>query len=375
MRILHISSEPPGDKSGGQLVVKESLYALKQISEIDYIGPEIDTNEVTKFIENKYYIKPKRSFLGIIKGILTLSLSSYYESFNNKIREIDINSYDLIYMEFSKWLFVAKYIKKNKKRLVIRLHNIEKDYSYNIYKMNKTLKNYLAYLYYSYIERNIIKSADKVIVLTDKDKNKLKNIYKNQINEKDIVVMPVCVKKRSEIQHSIDKKNVNLLVTGSLWYGPNYEGIKWFIEKVWEDVREKCNLYIVGSKPNEELISIVQNDPKIILIQNPEDTKEYFELADIYISPIFNGAGMKVKNAEAMSFALPIVGTNHSFIGYERSINLHYLANTREEFINSINMHINKEKNNIIKQRNNICNDFNNKYNVEECHTYIKNIF
>ena len=62
---------------------------------------------------NYILLKRKRSFLGIIKGILTLSLSSYYESFNNKIREIDINSYDLIYMEFSKWLFVAKYIKTN----------------------------------------------------------------------------------------------------------------------------------------------------------------------------------------------------------------------------------------------------------------------
>lgn len=42
----------------------------------------------------------------------------------------------------------------------------------------------------------------------------------------------------------------------------------------------------------------------------------YFNNAELYIAPIFDGAGMKVKVAEALSYALPVVGTSHAFEGY-----------------------------------------------------------
>lgn len=371
MKILHISSEPPGEKSGGQLVVKESVYSLTKLGQVDFIGPEILDKRIIKLINNKYYLEQSNNFIGKIVGIITLNFSSYYYSFIKKIKKIDLKKYDYIYIEFSKWLFSVNKSKRAKKKIIIRLHNIEKDYSYNIFKMNSNIKNYFKYLYYSYVEKKIVKRADYILVLTDNDKDRLVELYGEYIKGTNVVVMPVCIQKKSDIQHNIDKDNINILVTGSLWYGPNSEGIKWFLDNVWSEIRSKYTLYIVGSKPNKDLIKKASEDEKIILVKNPEDTKPYFEIADIYISPIFSGAGMKVKNAEAMSYGLPIVATKHSFIGYESSEKLHYIANEVEEFIGVLNDYKELNLKEINYKKEKIKEDFDEKYNIENSYQYI----
>lgn len=374
MKVLHISSEAPGNKSGGQLVVKESVYSLSRIAEVDYLGPKIDEFEISPYINKKYYLNCNNDIISKFKGVLNLSLSSYYNSFTKMINEIKITDYDYLYLEFSKWIFIAKYAKKNNKKLIVRLHNIERDYSYNLFILNKSIKNYISYRYYSYIEKKILDISDSIIVLTQKDKKRIESLYGKVAMNKCITIMPVCVEERINSINIKEEENINILVTGSLWYGPNYEGIKWFIDNVWDDIKNNSSLYIVGSKPNKDLLNKVKNDNKIILVENPEDTKEYFEKANIYISPIFSGAGMKVKNAEAMAYGLPIVGTEHSFIGYESSKKLHNICNNAYEFKRAIHSLKNLENESYIKLRSDIQADFKQKYSIKNSYNYLNKI-
>lgn len=369
MKVLHVSSEQPGYKSGGQLVVRESIEALNNIAEVDYLGPKIENMDVVKKINKTFFIKESSKLKNLL-GILTLNFSSFYSSFRNIKKSIDVKSYDYIYVEFTKWLFIFKYAKKNHVKTVVRVHNIERDYSYNMYRLNKSLKKYLYYLYYSYIESKIIKMSDSIIVLTKKDKDRiLKNF--NNIKEENIIIMPVCLDEKELELKNFDNNNINILITGSLWYGPNYEGIIWFITNVWSKVREYCNLYIAGSKPTDKLKEIVMNDSKIKLFENPEEMKPIFNLADVYISPIFSGAGMKVKNAEAMSYGLPIVGSEHSFIGYEEVTNIHDVVNTEEDFISAIEKFKYYTSDDMRELRNKIFKSFNEKYSYNNACQYI----
>ena len=54
-------------------------------------------------------------------------------------------------------------------------------------------------------------------------------------------MIPVTIKQPEDVsiktlnnKEDLDtnKSVVNLLITGSLWYGPNYDGIKWVIKNV-----------------------------------------------------------------------------------------------------------------------------------------------
>ena len=63
----------------------------------------------------------------------------------------------------------------------------------------------------------------------------------------------------------------------------------------------------------------------------------YFNKTEMVLAPIFDGGGMKVKIAEALSYGLPVVTTNHGNIGYELVDHKNaFIANTAEEFVKAI---------------------------------------
>ena len=81
-------------------------------------------------------------------------------------------------------------------------------------------------------------------------------------------------------------------------------------------VSDICELTIAGAKPNDEITNACR-DTNTLLVASPESMKPYFEAAYMVLVPIFDGGGMKVKVAEAMSYNLPVVTTSHGKIGYK----------------------------------------------------------
>ena len=63
----------------------------------------------------------------------------------------------------------------------------------------------------------------------------------------------------------------------------------------------------------------------------------WYEKADVVISPIFLGSGMKTKTAEALMYGKPILGTKEAFEGYDTDpAKVGALCNTATEFIETI---------------------------------------
>ena len=72
-------------------------------------------------------------------------------------------------------------------------------------------------------------------------------------------------------------------------------------------------------------------------MNTPANMAPYFYNAELYITPSFGGAGMKVKVAEAMSYDLPVLGTSQAFEGYViQHGNNSYIADTIDAFEKSI---------------------------------------
>lgn len=125
-----------------------------------------------------------------------------------------------------------------------------------------------------------------------------------------------------------------MLIASSLWYSQNVNGIMWFVKNVCQKLTIDYELKIVGSRPQKQLIEMVKPIKEISIVENPDKVDEFFYKTDIVITPVFDGSGMKVKVADALSFGKPVVGSEHAFIGYN---DMDFLANTKEEFIEIIN--------------------------------------
>lgn len=370
MRILEITFNAPGKRNGGELGIYQSIFSLAENGEVDYIGPNfnLDLFKKTNYNINVIKIldvKQTSLFKRLKYFIFSKASTSFYEDWLVIKKQIHWDEYDIVHIDSSRYLFAVKEAKKNLKKTIVRVHNIESDYQYNIFLLQKNIHNYLRYYSFVRNEKKVIKLADKVVYLTEKDLSRSKQLYGNTINA---FLNPVCIES-TDIENNINSNNgvYNILLTGSLNYGPNVDGIIWFLDNVWSVFKESyigtIHLIIAGAHPNMQLKEKVWKNQEITIVDTPDSMKDFFLHADVYIASVFNGAGMKVKVAEALSYGVPVIGTSHAFIGYEQIKEGLYLADTSEAFINLLRVLAAKKTTKEVKLR--IKNEFDRKLSMK----------
>lgn len=337
MKILHICAQRPAFSSGGELCVYQSHYALTNLySEVDYAGPQIKNEEIENKYKKCYYLDSPITKFTKLRTLAHFQFDRAYPNWKNA--HIQFDKYDVIYIEFTKMDYVIKDILKSgfKGKIIVRAHNVETDFYRIEYENDRTILRLLKYKFSRSRENYMLQKADRILAITDQDKKTFMDTY--ELPDEKIVVFPVGVNQdnfESEITGKINEK-LNCLITGSLWFGPNSDGAKWFIKQVWPHVKNICTLTLAGSNPSEEIKKLCENE-NIEIKESPESMVPYFEKADMVLAPVFSGAGMKVKIAEAMSYGLPIVTTEHGAIGYKISNGVDgYICKTPDEFVDAI---------------------------------------
>lgn len=375
MRVLYISFIQPSEKFGGGLVVLQTLSTLCKIADIDYIGLEFDKEEFQKYCIIPHKIEIVSSNESIVERLwhlLTKGYSSkYYKDWIKVSETINPQQYDYVYMDFTRQNFVAKWAYEQKIPMIIRAHNVEADYSTSLFKNNKSVKNYVHKFVARHNERDCVNCAKSVIVLTKYEKQRFIELYGGE-NIK-FPIIPVCVKHFEDEAYENGGKPY-ILITGSLWFGPNADGTEWFIKNVWsqldKNVGNKYDLVIAGAKPNSSLKDEIQRYENIKLFDSPEKIGPFYIGASIYIAPVFYGAGMKVKVAEALSCGLPVVATRHALTGYEAASEFTYCADIADEYIRQINRIIGNRCN----DREKIIGVFEENYSFSASEIKLRNI-
>ena len=337
MKILHVSPQAPDFCSGGAIAVLQSTQMLYSDSNvIDYVGPQICNKEVEKLYNKVYYLQPATKLQEILRIMLHFQQNKRYLAW--KQLKINLKEYDFVYIEFTKLDYVLKDIIRLKLPHIVRVHNVEYDYSKNDYLKDKTFLKRYTYFFSKKHESYIVKNATKLITLTNEDKNRLIELY--NIDGTNIDIIPIAL----QTPDSEDKLKYgsipNILITGSLWYQVNIAGIEWFIKNVLPLLKSKINLRIAGSNPSKDFVKLCEVN-NIELVISPESMKEHIEWSDLVVVPIFSGAGMKVKIAEALSYGKPVVTTDYGAIGYDLTTEVNsYIGNTAESFAECINHYI-----------------------------------
>jgi len=111
----------------------------------------------------------------------------------------------------------------------------------------------------------------------------------------------------------------------------NLNGLRWFLEKCWPQIQSRvpqAKLVIAGT-----ICRSLEDGPyeKLGLI---DDLKDFYSVVDFTINPVFSGSGLKIKTAQSMTYAVPVVSTDIGLHGMESGIG-HGLfrANAADEMI------------------------------------------
>ncbi|MBC2397113.1 glycosyltransferase [Clostridium tetanomorphum] len=335
-KLLFITPNDILESSGGGINVKKLYLAVKKLDNIDiYIYSPSKVDE-------SYILANKNKKNDIYSRLRLHSNYLYIDWEKNKEKVYDLNP-DIVLLTNSRLGFIAKDLKEKIKncKVITQFDNIE--YDYCIEYMNKyagikrVINMNIEKICVKRDEKTALLYSDCAVFLTIRDQKRANDLYNVDIKSE---ILPICIEKQ---HYNFNKNNnkYNLVFLASLWYKPNEEGILWFIDNVWKNIVDKnISLIIGGKKPSKKLLRYNDRD-NIKIYPNYKCVSDIVPINSIFISPIFTGAGMKVKVAEALSMGYPVIASNEALEGYEEIIydcdNISVCkANNSFEFIEAI---------------------------------------
>ncbi len=116
----------------------------------------------------------------------------------------------------------------------------------------------------------------------------------------------------------------------------NIEGLNSFVSSVFTPLASRhpeCRLYVAGNVgkyleyPMDEIICMGEID----------DLADAYRIADVTVSPINVGTGLKIKIIESFAYGIPVIGTVHSLTGVPEVFRECYMAvNNEKEFVEAL---------------------------------------
>ena len=309
----------------------EAVNALKKICQ----GVEIVSLPSDKSITTKYALIFKSLFTKKPYTVNWNLLSEMDKKVNSIILSFgpDIIHYDTIGM--------AEYFQKLKKMpQVLNHHNIE---SAMMYRRAKKEKNVAKKIYFyqeafkiEQYERKVCELFNCNLVVSKEDKGTLKHIAHNARIE---IIENGVDTKYFYVEREKKEKNTLVFAGGMNWY-PNKDAMLFFAKEIWPILTRKrpnIRMYIIGMNPSDELTRLSSKDRNLIVTGYVDDVRLYFEKASLYVCPIRDGGGTRLKILDALSSRIPIVATKIAAEGidvkHEKNI---LIAETPKEISESI---------------------------------------
>ncbi|MBJ6930134.1 glycosyltransferase family 4 protein [Vibrio cholerae] len=138
-------------------------------------------------------------------------------------------------------------------------------------------------------------------------------------------------KKKSDFKIK-NSSRVSLVFHGDLTYAPNIEAVI-FLQNLSKKINENYQIDVIG-KYDENLKNKCD---RLNFLGFVDDLSESLTKYDIYICPIFSGAGIKNKLLEASYMKIPVISTTEAAMGTRLSAGIEYeKAETITDFAFSI---------------------------------------
>ena len=358
MQILILNSKFPYPfKDGGAIatynIVKglsnhfNKTYLLSFNTKKHFISDEnIPKKLFSKIIIDNFYINTDLKPFKALKNLLFSKKPYILERFYNKqfqeklIGVLKSNKFDIVQIEGLYLMQYVDVIKKNSNALIsYRAHNIENEIwqSLSENKRNILLKYYsknLTKRIFKY-EKSVINKYNLLVPISESDADKFTKLG----NNKPSITISVGFEKPENQDVIVKTVRQSLYFIGSLEWQPNTEGVLWFLNNCWINLKKKypnLKFYIAGRNAPQTFIDKL-NYKDVIFEGELENISEFIKYKRIMLVPLLSGSGMRVKIIEAFMNKKAVVSTSVGAKGTKTTNNKHLLiADATDDFINQI---------------------------------------
>lgn len=110
-----------------------------------------------------------------------------------------------------------------------------------------------------------------------------------------------------------------IMVSGMNWF-PNRDAVLLMTESVWPEltrVMPDARLTIVGASPPQTVLDLAARDSRVTVTGFVDDVRTYMEKAQVYLCPMRDGGGTRLKILDALAMGVPIVATEMALEGID----------------------------------------------------------
>jgi glycosyltransferase involved in cell wall biosynthesis len=130
-----------------------------------------------------------------------------------------------------------------------------------------------------------------------------------------------------------------IFIGGMNWY-PNRDAVMHLCRDIWPLVKKgfpSATLTIVGADPPQAVTTLASDDPNVTVTGFVDDVRPYYESADIYVCPMRDGGGTRLKILDSLAMKKALVSTTMGCEGVEVTPERNVLlADTPEQFLAQI---------------------------------------
>lgn len=340
--LLFTSGVPFPAKSGYPIVVyntikgltdlgaKVTVFSLNTRKHTDDTLPD-KINLITAPINTEITIR--RIFLSIFTKKSYTIFKFYQASSIAKLKNLlQHTEFDIIQLEgllVMPYLDIIKY--NTQAKIVYRAHNIEHQL------LASSEQSFLRRLYMKILakrlyrfERDNINKPDAILTINRSDQSSLKFLGCNVRLEN----FPVAIDPDNYNADLSKMEYPSVFHLGAMDMLPNLESVQWFIQYVWNDLRQlnaDLKFHIAGKDIPKAFYNA--REPDILLYNNIENAREFMSSKAVMVVPLRSGSGMRVKIIEGMAMKKCIISTSLGAegINYEHGKNI-LIADTPDEF-------------------------------------------
>lgn len=311
---------------GGRLDILERIQLLVKIGvKVDLVVTykENIEEESKSYLEslcrNVFYVKREGGNRSLISSLWAMKPYQITTRLGlSKLKLVDEYDYVICESEYVSEIINNKTLSAKIKML--RVHNDESSYYYGLFKDELSLSKKIYYFFESLMFRlndeKIKKIFDKLLYISIDEYNKSLPGY----GGKSLWLAPHVPLSKLFNTAKFDNSFVQILFVGNLFMPNNIKGIVWYLNEVHELVlsyNSDIHLTIAGNAKNgisDELTSALAKFPheKVTLVKTPNDNElnDLYDKHSIFINPMLNGAGVKLKNLDALRNSFYVVSTS-----------------------------------------------------------------
>jgi len=282
------------------------------------------------------------------------------------LEELEKDNYPILY-EGLHSTAILHYKDMSKRKNIVRMHNIEHDY---YYQLSQATSNFLKKWFYKAEAvklkkyETILNKADYILAISHSDFQALSNQFNNVIH--------ISAFHSNDSIQSKTGKGSYLLYHGNLSVEENEKAALFLINNVFRKIEVPC--VISGKNPTKLLKKMASKYKNIEIVANPDKytMKELIQEAHINILPTFQATGIKLKLLESLAIGRFCL-VNSPMVENTGLETMTIIRDQASDIIHEINhlMNINFAQDEIVKREKIWAESFSNQVTIKKLTTLL----